>query len=541
MLELTGLFNLLKTNHFQMEHTLLYPLDTVKTCWQSQVLHKVSGKPGCGPCEISSYVNPDSKPAVGGTISSNAPASASVSTIKKGSLGTYATTNASPPHSNSIWSTVKHLMKHSHHHGSHHAAGVTTLASQTHGMLAPNVVDMTNSAGKLVTQGRNHPHHSKTNRPWSKQSRMIRNATVADLAPTLAPSQFSSNVTSQSTTRSGIQRLFRGVQSMFVGCIPAHALYFSSYEIIKTMSLEYNKSNSSSTHCHGTMDGYQAMIAGGVATFLHDVVMTPMDTMKQRMQLGHYTSLRDAFESIVFGDMREGGMRAGGEGWWGLYRSFPITLVTNVPYGMIMMGTNEWLRGMLEHGMYGASHLRHIAGSDNEHREQPFHFSTIVLSGMGAGAVAAAMTAPLDRIKTRLQTQRMGMVLPPAMTGGGTAIMEEHALAAAIGEPKACPKMAMEDVKRTLFPSNSLVTAKPTATGSHHIPMKGHALNQTPFAKTFYTTPFEAFRSILQEEGPRGLFRGTIPRLALHAPSVAISWTAYELAKDWLVWWCEKH
>jgi hypothetical protein len=231
-----------------MEHTLLYPLDTVKTCWQSQVLHKVSGKSGCGPCEISSFVSPD-------TIPSNTQASASVSTMKKGSLGTtYGTTNPTPPHSNSIWSTVKHLMKHSHNNGSHHAAGVTTLASQTHGMLAPNVVDMANSAGQNATQGRCHPRHSKTNRPWSKQSRMIRNATVADLAPNLAPSQFNSNITSQSaSTKAGIQRLFRGVQSMFVGCIPAHALYFSSYEIIKTMSLEYNKSNSSASHCHGTM------------------------------------------------------------------------------------------------------------------------------------------------------------------------------------------------------------------------------------------------------------------------------------------------
>jgi hypothetical protein len=26
-----------------MEHTLLYPLDTVKTCWQSQVFRRASG------------------------------------------------------------------------------------------------------------------------------------------------------------------------------------------------------------------------------------------------------------------------------------------------------------------------------------------------------------------------------------------------------------------------------------------------------------------------------------------------------------------
>ena len=44
--------------------------------------------------------------------------------------------------------------------------------------------------------------------------------------------------------------------------------------------------------------------------------MTPMDTMKQMMQLGHYCNLRDAFCSIVWGDRRAvvGGGSGGGGG-----------------------------------------------------------------------------------------------------------------------------------------------------------------------------------------------------------------------------------
>lgn len=495
-----------------MEHTLLYPLDTVKTCWQSQVLHQVSGKPGCNPCKIAPFMKDD-------RVTSN-----KISSVRpKSSFATsYSPTITSPTQSNSIWSTVKHLMKHSHsHHTAGYHAGVTTLASTRNlDRLAPNVVDMTNSLKQTSSQSKN------TKRPWSKQSRTIRSATVADLSPNLAPSL------RQPSAASGVQRLFRGIQSIFIGCIPAHALYFSSYEIIKTLSLEYNVTINDALHIHA-MNANQAAIAGGVATFLHDSVMTPMDTIKQRMQLGHYGSLRDAFECIVSGELGENGKRSGGEGWKGLYRSFPITLVTNIPYGMIMMGTNEWLRGFLERALYkNDDHQKHHS---EEHYEQPFHFLTVLLSGMGAGTVAAVLTAPLDRIKTRLQTQRMGMVLPQ-VGDGGIAIMEERALAAAMGEPKTCPKMAMQDVKRTLFPSSAVGAANVPSSMGGASSTNFHLKSPTPFTKTYYTTPLEAFQSILHEEGPKGLFRGTLPRVALHAPSVAISWTAYEMAKSWLVW-----
>ena len=162
-----------------------------------------------------------------------------------------------------------------------------------------------------------------------------------------------------------------------------------------------------------------------------------------------------------------------------------------------------------------------------------------------AGAFAAALTAPLDRVKTRLQTQRMGMVLPPAVDGRGAAIMEERALAAALGEPKTCPKMAIQDVKRTLFPSSTPVapapvTASPSVAVAHgNLLVNPTSSIQTPFNKTYYTTPLDAFQSILHEEGLRGLFRGTLPRVCMHAPSVAISWTAYEIAKGWFVWLLE--
>ena len=42
-------------------------------------------------------------------------------------------------------------------------------------------------------------------------------------------------------------------------------------------------------------------------------------------------------------------------------------------------------------------------------------------------------------------------------------------------------------------------------------------------------------RRILQQEGARGFLRGVAPRMLVHAPSVAISWTAYEGVKALLI------
>jgi hypothetical protein len=40
----------------------------------------------------------------------------------------------------------------------------------------------------------------------------------------------------------------------------------------------------------------------------------------------------------------------------------------------------------------------------------------------------------------------------------------------------------------------------------------------------------DALGSILKTEGVMGLFRGVVPRLCVHAPSVAISWGTYEVS-----------
>lgn len=62
----------------------------------------------------------------------------------------------------------------------------------------------------------------------------------------------------------GFGRLWRGVQAMAIGVVPAHALYFSSYEVIKELFLERQPDQSKNLNIFGSS------VAGASAALSHD-------------------------------------------------------------------------------------------------------------------------------------------------------------------------------------------------------------------------------------------------------------------------------
>lgn len=258
-------------------------------------------------------------------------------------------------------------------------------------------------------------------------------------------------------------RLFRGVQTMFVGCVPAHALYFSSYELVKSYCL-------ATSGPEGTTEltPLGASAAGATATICHDAIMTPLDTVKQRLQLGHYKGLGHAVSRIY-----------ASEGMSAFYRSFPVTLATNVPYGAIMVSVNEGMKSFLLSRRYGRDEMLAAGGG------QRFDISVSLISGSVAGFVAGAVTTPLDRVKTRLQTQRLGSV-PTMRTRCETGVAD-----------CALARMPSPGVKQ-------------------------------------FNGIGDAVTNIIKLEGIGGLWRGWAPRVMSHTPAVAICWTTYEGVKNWL-------
>jgi len=180
----------------------------------------------------------------------------------------------------------------------------------------------------------------------------------------------------------GFLRLWRGAPAVMVGSVPSHAAYFTAYEAAKE-ALGVNRPG------HHPL---AAALTGALATAVHDGVGTPMDVVKQRLQLGYYRGVAHCVRSMV-----------AEEGLLSLWRSFPTTLVMNMPYAATVVAANESFRKL----------LAPVAG--------PPSLATYLLAGAGAGAIAAAATCPLDVVKTRLQTQGMLEGSGSAASSGGSS------------------------------------------------------------------------------------------------------------------------
>ncbi len=72
----------------------------------------------------------------------------------------------------------------------------------------------------------------------------------------------------------GLFNFYSGSSVVAAGCIPAHALYFSFYEKLKV-----------ALKCRPEEDFIKFAFIGGLSAMFHDLLMTPAEALKQRLQL----------------------------------------------------------------------------------------------------------------------------------------------------------------------------------------------------------------------------------------------------------------
>ncbi|KAK0610479.1 mitochondrial carrier domain-containing protein [Bombardia bombarda] len=171
-------------------------------------------------------------------------------------------------------------------------------------------------------------------------------------------------------TSEGILSLWRGMSSVIIGAGPAHAVYFATYEAVKHL-MGGNRV--------GVHHPLAAATSGACATIASDALMNPFDVIKQRMQIQNsakiYRSMLDCAKYVYRN-----------EGLGAFYVSYPTTLSMTVPFTALQF-------------------LAYESISTSMNPTKKYDPLTHCMAGAVAGGFAAALTTPMDVIKTMLQTR----------------------------------------------------------------------------------------------------------------------------------------
>ncbi|CEL93135.1 unnamed protein product [Vitrella brassicaformis CCMP3155] len=301
-------------------------------------------------------------------------------------------------------------------------------------------------------------------------------------------------------TERGWKGLFRGLGAVTSGCIPAHASLFCVYEVMKDRL---------GIHHEGHFP-VRAMLCGATATFSHDFIMTPMDVVKQRMQLGCYRSMVDCFVTVVRS-----------EGIASFFRSVPTTVLMNIPYGAMFVAVNESMKealGLSSSAVPHAASHTHVAGhhvhqhhfdSDHHHHHHRHHdhqrhpqhrHDHSAAASASPPPQAPPAPSPADATSAAQTAYALPLYFLAAGLSGG--------FASAITTP--------------------LDSCECSATGEQ-------AINVAATDAATVTLKYQDFlstsRTIWVEEGLHGFCRGMLLRSLQGAPSAALCWGTYEALK----------
>ncbi|THU44511.1 hypothetical protein C4D60_Mb02t08150 [Musa balbisiana] len=211
----------------------------------------------------------------------------------------------------------------------------------------------------------------------------------------------------------GPSGLYRGIAAIGLGAGPAHAAYFAVYELCKDR-LGGNRQD-------GRHHPLIHAASGVAATIASDALLTPMDVVKQRLQLrwSPYSGVRDCVVRML----RDEGIKA-------FYASYRTTVLMNAPFTAVHFATYEAVKKI----------LTEIAPENASEERLLVHLT----AGGAAGALASAVTTPLDVVKTRLQCQ--GVCGADTFNGSSIRMVMEKIVA------KEGPRALLQGLKpRVLF------------------------------------------------------------------------------------------
>lgn len=187
-----------------------------------------------------------------------------------------------------------------------------------------------------------------------------------------------------------VQRnVYRGMSAMMIGSVPSSLVFFTVYEKTQFILIQ-KKYENKKTNTDDSFDKNKSididsknksMLSLVFASCLGEVaactVRVPTELIKQRTQAGQYASSWETLKSILHGKM-EGKLR-------GLYRGYTSTIIRDLPFASLQFPLWEILKQKITDETTISNTLVQSA-----------------ISGSIASGIAAALTTPLDLIKTRI-------------------------------------------------------------------------------------------------------------------------------------------
>ncbi|KAL8707641.1 MAG: hypothetical protein Q9220_007379 [cf. Caloplaca sp. 1 TL-2023] len=181
----------------------------------------------------------------------------------------------------------------------------------------------------------------------------------------------------------GFRGVYAGVGSAIVGSAPGAALFFVTYEEIKSQLRSYaGREEGIDGSRNGRAEAVEHMLAASAGEIAACAVRVPTEVVKQRAQAAQHPSSMAALRFIL-AQRRVIGISGV---WREMYRGWGITVMREVPFTAIQFPLWEGMK----------SWRRREAGQSQVSAAESGLFGSI------AGAVAAGLTTPLDVLKTRM-------------------------------------------------------------------------------------------------------------------------------------------
>ncbi|KAG4302996.1 hypothetical protein PCANB_000676 [Pneumocystis canis] len=204
-----------------------------------------------------------------------------------------------------------------------------------------------------------------------------------------------------------LRSLYRGLAGMTIGSMPSSLVFFTVYEATQTsiwnyinigikdpfnIPLDRSLSNKSKNEFPNEISLLSSTISASLGELAACLIRVPTELVKQRTQAGHYHSSLEALYHILH-------RRAGG-----LYTGYISTVIRDVPFSALQFPLWEILKQKMNN--WNKSNEETIFSNTSTNFSEKITFSSTPLlsaaSGSIAGGISAALTTPLDVVKTRI-------------------------------------------------------------------------------------------------------------------------------------------